>query len=639
MFPSPPRSALPRWSVAVAAAASVALPASALLVAPAAATPTGVADRTAPDVVALAGPLAEQTLDWQECDFGSDAYNERFNKPNVRCATVQVPRDWHDPANGRTWDVRISQAKNAEVGSAAYRGTIFVNPGGPGGEGLPWGPAMQERTPQLADHYNYVGFDPRGVGQSSHAECDYSYDDASQDPYAELKAIAATCSVDPDVRTINTEQTVYDMDLVRHLLGAPKLSYVGYSYGTWLGAWYGKVFGAHADKLVLDSAVDTTSPTLEPTWLSQPVARDRQFELHLMGWMARHEDRWGLGTDPQEIYQRYVNASDVFGDDLVAFLWMFGGGAQAFARNADYPQAAITVWSIITYGEEQQALEEATGDPAQDADQLLARVEAEAAPDKAALATAARERIAPFTGLAEQREEQSGTTLVESTRSEPFDWIRCNDGQWTQGAPWWEEHAAQIGDSVPLSRSWGALEVPLCAFWPTEVSMPTANPATFPQTIVVQGELDSQTAWEGGYTSGTSLPKTSLIAIDNEGTHGHFPYGTLQADTPIFDFLLHGTKAQKVTVAQARPLVEDEITYETWSKLDKKGVHDGSVVTDAFVAAGESATKVKPKDLRAAQVGDDLLVKAQLGPLQRAEIARLYGQDGLRALAASLADG
>ncbi len=70
-----------------------------------------------------------------------------YNAPNVSCATVVVPRDWHHADNGKTWNIRISHAKNIDVTNPRYQGTIFTNPGGPGGEGWSGGRSCKSAPP------------------------------------------------------------------------------------------------------------------------------------------------------------------------------------------------------------------------------------------------------------------------------------------------------------------------------------------------------------------------------------------------------------------------------------------------------------------------------------------------------------
>lgn len=583
-----------------------------------------------PNTARLAGDLAKQQLDWETCDFGDPAYNERFNKPNVSCATVKVPRDWHNPANGKTWDIRISQAKNLDVTNGRYQGTIFVNPGGPGGEGLVWGPAMQERTPDLTPYYNYVGFDPRGVGQSSIASCEYTWDSESTDPYAELKAAAAACSADEDVRTISSEQTAYDMDFIRSLLKAPKLSYIGYSYGSWLGAWYEKVFGArYGDKFLLDSAIDATAPTLESTWELQPIARDRQFRMHLVNWIARHDAEYGLGTDPQAIHQRYFAATAKLDPFVVMLMWVFTGAYGAFPNNADYPLAAEVVTGLIGAGEEQGATLSGEN-PGAAADAILASMAKHTSPTGQQAIREARAKLRPLTSMATKeqasRMQRSASTMRTDTLDSTFDFIRCNDGQWTQGAAYWENLNAKLARKAPLSASWGLLDTPICAFWRTNTLMPVADAATFPRTVVVQGELDSQTGWEGGFTSGTQLPNTSLMAIDNEGSHGLFPYGTETVDRPILNYFLSGKQPKDITVAQGLPLPQETTTFESWARLNKKAKHVGPEFTNPFAPAGHPGSRTTGRSMA------DLVGEQEAAQLARQQVQKVYGHNGVRAL-------
>ena len=127
--------------------------------------PPAAAEPQAPDVAQLAGPLAEQRIKWESCDFGDDGLNERFATDKVKCATIQVPRDWRQPGNGKTWDIRISQAQNVAVGSPNYRGTIFGNPGGPGGSGLIWGGGTRQLDSQTTAVLQLCGIRPARRGR------------------------------------------------------------------------------------------------------------------------------------------------------------------------------------------------------------------------------------------------------------------------------------------------------------------------------------------------------------------------------------------------------------------------------------------------------------------------------------------
>lgn len=639
----PRRTARWRHTVIVVAALALLLP-----IALVGNSQTAQAKASVPDVAALAGDLAEQELSWETCDFGDPDYNDAFNGPNVKCATVQVPRDWHDPDNGKTWDIRISHVSNIEVDNPRYKGTVFANPGGPGGSGLVWGPALSQIAPDLRPYHNFVGFDPRGVGQSSHAECSYEWDPTSSDPYAEVKAAGEACSADEDVQTISTEQTVYDMDFIRHLLGAPKLSYIGYSYGTWLGTWYENVFGAkYGDKFLLDSSIDSREPTLEETWNLQPIARDRQFRLHMINWIARHDATFELGEDPQAINDRYFDATAKLDPDVVFLIWALLGGTAAFSNNDYYPLAGEVVKILIEEGEsaEQDAdtksesnkagSNTSESNPADEATDLLTKIGKQTSGKQKQRVTEAKERIAPLTSVptksaktkgAQQRSAEQPQATETGTLDSPFDFIRCNDGQWTQGTAYWERHNKKWAKKAPLSNQWGLLDMPICAFWQTDNLMPVAD-KSFPDTVILQGEMDSQTAWEGGYRAGTKLPNTRFIAIDNESTHGVFPYGTEAVDRKVINFFLDGKLPKNISVAQALPLPEDDITYESWARLNKKAKHvGGEIVSPWTPAKGPGAKRPADSAVR------ELMAEAASDQLLRDRVQKWYGTEGVEAL-------
>lgn len=592
-LPSPRRR--PGWATLAATAAA------GVLVVGAAAIPTASADsddarRQTPKISKLAGPLAKQKLVWGECEYPDlpEATAERLKAiENVQCADVTVPLDWHDADNDETLTIKVSQAMNRPVSDARHKGTIFVNPGGPGGSGLPWAAAMQMRAVDLTPYYNFVGFDPRGIGQSTVPSCPVTVESTATDE--EILKATGTCDSDPVVSKINTDQTTYDMDLIRHLLKEPKLSYIGYSYGTWLGAWYAKNFPANADTMLLDSAIDATQPTLQKTWDLQPVARDRQFSEHMVPWVARHDDLFGAGDDPDVILENYYAGVDA-NPDLAVLLWVLTGATSAFPDNSQYPLAGDVIASLAALGAGDGEVED---DPAEGALTLVEQMLAEddlSTEHRDALATA-RADLKTLAAMPTRDEQQDAETeQVTIDGYDAFEAIRCGDGQWTQGTAYWEKWVKRTNKKAPFNAL-GFVGIPQCAYWQTDNLMPVADADTFPEVIVLQSELDSQTGYEGARRSGTKLPDASFIAVDNEGSHGLFPYGTECVDRPIYRYFLTGKEPRKdISICQALPLPLEDKTYESWGVLGKKGrpqpeswsaqERTGEQIADQVLAAG-----------------------------------------------------
>ncbi len=587
----------------------------ALLTLPAGAAVAAPGDGT-PDTAALAGGLANQQIQWGSCEGEEPPGDESAETASteeatpMECATIKVPRDWHNPQDGQTFDIAISRVVTVDQNAPEYVGTLFINPGGPGAPGLSMSGLVHAQTPQLHGSYNYIGFDPRGVGSSTNVECTYTYN--PDEKYGMQKALAETCGKDPNVQVITSEQTAYDMDFIRHLLAVEKLSYLGYSYGTWLGTWYGSIFGKNADALILDSSTNVMASSLEATFDLQPKARDRQFQEHMMNWIARHDDTYGLGTDPAAIYDRYLAGQKRLGN-IATLLWFLTGAYQAFGNSTLYPNAAEVVVLISQFGSQPASVSQ---NPAKDALQLLNKAKKTPTVQKA-IEKAKRLSAVPTL------DQSSG--LTTETTSTPFYYIACQDGQYNQDLAAQEQKVAQGQRDYPVSNMMRGVEVWPCAFWPTDNAMPQTRDG-FPKTIVIQSELDSQTGWEGARESGVGLPNTSFIAVDNESTHGLYPYQVDGVDGPVNNLLLKGEMPKDITVVQGKPVVKDDTTFESWKHLDPQAEHVGEDQNNPRqpVPAPEQAS------------GNDqlstLIAKRATDSMAEQAIRDIYGEKGVEAI-------
>jgi len=225
------------------------------------ASPAQAIESSAPDP-ALARYYA-QDLDWRPCQ-------------ELECATLTVPRDYRDPQAG---DISIS-VNRARTRSANRLGAIVINPGGPGGSGFDFtGYVAGVVMPSVAARYDVVGFDPRGVGRSAPVSCltgrqttAWLRTDLSPDTAAEEEALMRRAAVigtgcltmSPALaRNVSSEDTVRDMDILRAVLGQEQLNFLGFSYGTYLGARYAERFPDRVGRFVLDGAVDPSLDVME----------------------------------------------------------------------------------------------------------------------------------------------------------------------------------------------------------------------------------------------------------------------------------------------------------------------------------------------------------------------------------------
>jgi pimeloyl-ACP methyl ester carboxylesterase len=202
-------------------------------------------------------PFYAQHADWTPCD-------------TFECASISVPLDYSRPG-GKT--VTIALLRREADNPDQKLGSLFVNPGGPGVSGIDYARQADSLfTQPVLDHYDIIGWDPRGVGDSTSITCLtpeqtdtlYATDGTPDDP-AEVHDIVRIfdgftkgCESDapqliPHLGTFNSAR---DMDILRAAVGEPRMNYFGASYGTELGAVYADLFPKEVGRMVLDGALD-----------------------------------------------------------------------------------------------------------------------------------------------------------------------------------------------------------------------------------------------------------------------------------------------------------------------------------------------------------------------------------------------
>lgn len=233
--------------------------------------------------------FAEQQIIWQSCDGGFE------------CATVAVPLD-HLNVDDQVLEIaliRESGTKNLTP--------LLVNPGGPGASGVDYVRDNYESigTNVLRSNFQLIGFDPRGVGLSAPVTCsdeqvkDQIYYQESGYPIGTqadldfsrevLQKYAASCQETGfDVAYFNTQQAARDLDVIRAVLGLERLDYLGFSYGTELGATYIALFPERVGRFVLDGAVDPTLSSGEGT-LNQIAGFDAAFRTYLADCLSQSD--------------------------------------------------------------------------------------------------------------------------------------------------------------------------------------------------------------------------------------------------------------------------------------------------------------------------------------------------------------
>ena len=256
------------------------------------------------------------TLNWQPCGEAA----------NVTCTTARVPLDYDHP-QGRS--IKLFVAKSPATGQRI--GSLFINFGGPGGTTADtFEAAGADAFPALNEHFDIIGMDPRGVGQSEPAidcKANQETDGIYSQPFTTPDNLNPRALIAKDLRYIgrcaalnrqilphvSTANVARDIDLLRRALGESKITYFGYSYGTFLGSTYASLFPHNYRAMVLDGPVDADSYINDPlaTLSAQSGGFERALGHFFEACAADVAACRGFGSgDPRDAYDQLIEQLD-----------------------------------------------------------------------------------------------------------------------------------------------------------------------------------------------------------------------------------------------------------------------------------------------------------------------------------------
>lgn len=437
----------------------------------------------------------------------------------LRCALIPVPLDYSEPA-GPTIDIMVSRLASPKP--SVRRGVLLLNPGGPGGSGLtqPNDLVGLGLPVGVSERFDLIGMDTRGVGHSAPISCGFTVGQAYQaniPPYAAdraavakqaevAKGVAAQCAandVDGRLRHVSTANMARDLDQSRVALGEQKISYLGLSYGTALGAAYASMFPDRSDRIVLDSNVGDTH--LDRDGMRRYGLGMEETFPDFAKWAAARNGTYGLGSTPAAVRQTYFNLAKRLDEHPVGDYTGVNFRALTFVglfRETSYPKLARE-WQ----GQLRPAGSKATSPV----------------------------RIEPS--------KPAGPLSPGDNSWSVFLAVTCNDVDFTADVGAYQRAVAEDRKRYPLYGAATANITP-CAFWATEPAEPPVPVVDDgPQNIlIVQNRRDPVTPYAGGVLLREKFAQRSkLVSVDGSG-HGVYIYGdSACADNTTTDFLVNGT--------------------------------------------------------------------------------------------------
>ncbi|MFI5894451.1 alpha/beta fold hydrolase [Actinoplanes sp. NPDC051513] len=232
------------------------------------------------------------------------------------CGFLKVPIDYRKP-DGPTLSLAVSRIKHT-VPDAKYQGVMLVNPGGPGakGQGLAVLGSLVPRDAGAA--YDWIGFDPRGVGASKPMlSCDSDYAGFRRPEYLPTTTAIETTWLRRAERYakdcgkaggalldhLKTQDSVRDMESIRLALGATQINFYGFSYGTYLGQVYATFYPSRVRRMVLDGVVNPARVWYDSN-LDQDIAFDKNMKIYF-AWLAKYNKIYHLGRTARAVERLY----------------------------------------------------------------------------------------------------------------------------------------------------------------------------------------------------------------------------------------------------------------------------------------------------------------------------------------------
>ncbi|HUR73943.1 MAG TPA: alpha/beta fold hydrolase [Sporichthya sp.] len=451
---------------------------------------------------------AASTIDWVSCE------KLGIGNAGTECGYLTVPMSWSDPSGTK---IKLAVSRNkSTLPKSKYQGVMLVNPGGPGGSGLSFSGIKDLLPNGSGAGYDWIGFDPRGVGDSKPAmSCISDYAEGNRPAYVPAKkskaptasekswlkrskkyAKACAAKYGPLLKNMRTVDWVKDMDALRQALGVSQINYLGFSYGTYLGQVYATMYPTRVRRMVLDGNVDPRG-----VWYQAQLEQDRAFEKvanQFFAWIAKHDSTYKLGTSATAIRAKYlavVKQLRTHREDGIGANEWTDTFVHAMYAEFLWPDAAHAFASWVLHGDMTSA--------------------------KAAFRDAS--------------DPDDNTFAV-------YNAVQCSDTAWPAKYSTWRKDAFKTAKAAPVMTWSNVWFNTACLYWPGTPGKPvTVNGAAAPPILLLNATLDGATPYAGALEVRDRFPKAVLVAEQNATTHaGAVLGGNPCIDKRISDYLLAG---------------------------------------------------------------------------------------------------
>ncbi|WP_421735559.1 alpha/beta hydrolase [Cellulomonas sp.] len=508
------------------------------------ATAAPPSDRTSRAEAARVDRVPAPDPQWFDC---STAFG-----PRTQCGTVQLPLDYDQPRKATT---EVALLKVPATDPARKLGTLFLNPGGPGGSGVQIAAAAPFfLSPALLERFDVVGFDPRGTNYSSNVQCfrnlgeqasalaglnvPFPVGDAETGAFiASSKAFGIACSTTgtPLSGSMSTAEVARDMDVLRRTVGDQRLSYLGFSYGTYLGNVYANLFPDRVRAVVIDGVLDPVA------WAGTPatagIPQTQRLKSGEAASRALHEvlarcttagpefcSLAGLG-DPETLYA-----------DIIASL---KAEPLTIVDETGEPVFVLTYATLISFLLGDLYAPEGYSYVDQDLTLVATLL---AAGGTTATSAPLVEKYEALHATA-QRSDAFGLGFPYDNSPEAFQSVLCTDGLNPARAEKWVPASARADAVAPgFGPLWTWASSPCASStWTVRDEDAYAGPFTHrtaAPVLVVGNYWDPATNYDGAVAASSLLPNSRLLSSDS---WGHTAYGTSACVTDAVDtYLLRG---------------------------------------------------------------------------------------------------